>query len=331
MSLLISAIPFKPSWTEEAMALALDFFKDQSEWKGNTNYRVVSDNPSSAPQFKICREDFIGRVCHRGIYDTGVRNRSLVATEIGTKRLREWKEGHEFFLNWFVNESFFGKWIVNKDAGLSFIRDNGIIVSADVHAAIFQLTMIISRHFAEIHDDSFSMFKTLVGKGTDPYVAYVSAFNTGLSAGANVKSAVQSIQSHRAVALLPLKPLARLVKEKITDHFIASFGSPLDPAYHYRTNNNYNGGSQLFYKKGEVPDPYVVKFPDFSSELLKGDKDFVEALKNYRKEMTQGEHYRPPNPFSASYIPAKGDQISYEELYAFVVPWYMENRYDRSN
>lgn len=301
------------------------------------------DKFSRSCNFAQIREDgtvtsHIGRECHANIqYTTGVGDIACVATDIAIDRREAWfnsfvgtrnggldtKEDAkkwvvdwarvDAYLKWFLYESYFSPFIVNKN-DIEFVKKYGIIVTADIPAALLQNIMISSRYFIEASPYSFDMFNDLTAKGVLPDMAYVVAFHTGMSCYNMMNSEpdkqyVTSLSSHRSTPLLSVAGMRNMLNDNLNS-------SVLGEDKNYRKYTYYNGGSQ-FFGSG-----------DFIKELLTTHLSLREELSEFRRQRNAGAAYVAPNPFSSpSPKVAEGNPLryTYTEMFECLVPFINSN------
>lgn len=250
--------------------------------------------------------------------------RDFVGTRSGgmdvTQGAKEWGdmtwERVDAYLKYFLYESYFSPFIVNKD-DIDFVKKYGIIVTADIPAALLQNIMISSRYFIECSPESFDMFNDLTAKGVHPDIAYVVSFSTTISSY-TIRTANQDISrtkvacqsGHRSTPLLSLQGMKNMLNDDL------GCDSVLTEDKNYRNYHNYYGGSQ-FFGSG-----------NFIKELLQSSEELRNALSEYRKKNAQGEAYVPPNPFaSATPEAANGNPLdfTFPEMFECLVPFINAN------
>jgi hypothetical protein len=312
-----SDIPFKPKVSEKTMKMAADWLKGNRDlFHGVANYAVFGNGEPIASRFAA--------PCHGGVVrlPRAAAEPDCVATSISwnNNESRVTKEEIEPFLRWFLYDSYCSRFILNKD-DFEFCRDYGIIVSSDIYTPLLQNILITSRHFYEVNKRAFVMFNKLVSEGFSGDWAYVCCFLSAYSAGLGVfheERAVLSKGGHRAFYLFSTENLKNFCNQQmVVDKSLLT-----DKNLHFRNYRNYYGGTILF-----GPTPTSVN-DFFVSELLASNKEFREALSNYRKEKNSGEMYAPPNPFTTlnqTFTKPKGSQVSYSELFEFCLPYIKEN------
>lgn len=328
----------RPDVPETALAAARQWFEDN-----RTNFK----NSCNFAQFKADStfKSHLSQQCHANIQylPGGFTDIACVATDIAidrrsnwykvfvgnrsggqdvTEQAKEWGDGMTWervdaYLKYFLYESYFSPFIINKD-DIDFVKKYGIIVTADIPAALLQNIMISSRYFIECSPESFDMFNDLTAKGVHPDIAYVVSFSTTISSYtirtgnqkiANTKVACQS--SHRSTPLLSLQGMKNMLADEL------SCDSTLTEAKNYRNYQNYSGGSQ-FFGPG-----------NFIKELLVSNEDLRNALSEYRKERNASEIYVPPNPFAGVATPkaANGNPLdfTFPEMFECLVPFINAN------
>jgi hypothetical protein len=307
---------FLPETLEKAKAWLVD---NQRIFSDTANYCIFSDTEQTA---------HFGRVCHRDISSPTIRNRAMVASEFGWRRNAGMtRELARPFIDYIVNQSYMGRFLLIRD--VDFILDNGFIVSADVAAPLLQNIMIVSRHGYEIPARAFSKFNELIQEGILPDLAYLCVFGTGYSnkTGTSIVDIssypVAAIWGHRAHPLLPISGVRNFIHGEIGQMLGLDCNSPLS---HYRANKDYRGGVKMFLPafKQAVYDPNLDPSKDFTRGLFKIDS-FKEELSARRKERSQEKTFVVPNPFARRALgappPMMGDQVTYEELFSFVLPY----------
>ncbi len=327
----------RPDVPETALSAARQWFEDnRANFKNSCNFA----------QFKAdgTFKSHLNQQCHANIqYLPGdFTDISCVATDIAIDRRRDWYkffvDGHsggmdvteqakewgdgmtwervDAYLKYFLYESYFSPFIINKD-DIDFVKKYGIIVTADIPAALLQNIMISARYFIECSPESFDMFNDLTAKGVHPDIAYVVSFSTTISSYtirksnqdiSKTKVACQS--NHRSTPLLSLQGMKNMLKDELSCDYT------LEEAKNYRDYHNYSGGSQ-FFGSG-----------NFIKELLVSNEDLRNALSEYRKGKNASEIYVPPNPFaSASPKAANGNPLdfTFPEMFECLVPFIEAN------
>lgn len=310
---------FRPSVSK----LAMEKIKDRLDILGNpeetisgrTNFFVIGDSG----QVERCFE----QGCHYQIGHQGSvmkprdGDRAVVVTEgSGWKRRQGLsRELAMEFAIYLTQVHHLGRFILNRD-NIDECVDKGYVISADIPAPWLQNFCIMTRHFYEVNGASFKTFSELVSSGVEPDLAYMCTMNTGSSSlplhpgsfiAIDPTHPVSSYGGHRATRLLPLGALRRFVLGE-TDH---------DFPTTYRNNIAYSGGSIMYddlgvntygTKKSLIPD--LMEVPAFRA-----------LLSNYRKEGTQGEMYRPPNPFSKKGPQVTALDVTNKEFREMVIPY----------
>jgi|GEM_PF-6679182 len=331
-------LPFNPQYSPEVYEQAKQWLVDNQPKFGSTaNFAVFASNGVV--------ESRINQVCHRAISSSSLPDRCLVVSEVGVRRRPpakapftggppqdwelDWRDA-EPFLRWWLYESYMGRFILNRD-DIEFIKQYGIIVSADMPAPLLQNIMIVSRHFYEVYNESFRLFRQFTEKGLDPRIAYMMLFNTGFSLGNQIVEGLATAYSnHRAHPMLGLDAMQNFLDDEIGTRFRAAHKKELtDPALLYRTSLAYTGGVLFFANKAEDAPQFVDGgYHHFVYGLCRIE-EFREALKAHRHARNNVEMYRPPNPFKrvvpGHLAPTAPDQVSYKELFEFVVPYLIEN------
>jgi hypothetical protein len=329
----LNEIPFEPRYPPGVLDQAKEWLRNNREkFAATANFAIFNS------QGEV--EHRTNQVCHRSISISMLHDRCLVASEIGLRRRSLMKvpfsggsteypwelswDVAEPFLRWFLYDSWMGRFIINRD-DLEFVKEYGIIVSADCPAPLLQNTLIVSRHFWEVQPDSFHQFKKLVENGCNKTLAYLCCFCVGYSfGGQNILSAVTSLSNHRAHVLPNLAGIRRALSEEVGSGLFAQKGKYLnDPTLLYRSCTDYNGGLKIFTSD---KDRIFDTESHFVGDLFK-IAEFRSALKDYRTNTLGLGMYHPPNPFERSRvaIPMHPDQVSYKELYDFVLPYVTEN------
>lgn len=319
----------RPDVPEIALVAAREWFeKNRDNFSNSCNFAIVTSNGKVTSNLQ--------KPCHATINSTAIGEVEVVATDIAIDRRENWFntftsvtvdkadaakkwamvdwELVEPCLNYFLYESYFSPFILNKD-DIEFVKKYGIIVTADIPAALLQNIMISSRYFIECSPYSFKMFNELLNKGVHPDVAYVVAFHTGMSSWTSFRSDpsttyVTSVGSHRSTPLLSKQGMLNM----INDDFGEINSSVLTQDKNYRKYSSYLGGSQ-FFGSG-----------NFIKELLFVSVELREELSRYRKEKNARESYTPPNPFQQTERP-KGDPslFTYDEMFECLVPFIDRN------
>ena len=321
-----------PEISNEIKDLCETWFKTtRQEFGSSCNYLLVSPCGSTKSETK--------RPCHGSIqHRAGMKGSTLcVATDTGQDRRQEWHKHFssqmrlpqdvnwrldwsvmEPFLKWFLYESYFSPFILNRD-DFEFVKSNGIIVSADVPAALLQNIMIASRYFVECSPYSFHMFNALTAKGIDPRIAYTTCFCTGASSYIFIQdpdvTQVTGYTSHRTTPLLSLEGIRNFLR----DDFGEQSTDVLSVDKNYRTYSVYQGGSRFF---GPGTNGGFVK------ELLLQESSLRNALSVYRKEKNAATLYKPPNPFETPRATREimgALEFSYTEMYECLIPFISAN------
>lgn len=272
----IEDIPYEPQARPEHIETARLFLTTDmappTAPYGVGNYRVVYDKSHT---------DFIGKPCHAGLGSAPPYSlvRRCVALHTGND------EFSSLYRKWLWEESFASRFVLS-------IEENGAIVSADIPAILMQNIAIMSRHCREFTpptNPGFPIFNALYPLvGGD--LAYVLAFTTQPLAP-DLEQAWNSPvlnggASHRAWPLFQLKSL----KNFLTGEFHIPDTKLNEP---WRTHGGLYGGAKLC----QVEHDYSTTYRSFVQDALAYD-DIREELSVYRKSTTQGEMYRPPNPFA---------------------------------
>lgn len=329
----VPILAFQGAVAFEAAKKWLD--ENQPNFHTTSNYVIVADDGKVEQQ--------IGRICHRSISESSTKKgtRACVGTEIGLRRRSEqpthqgpgayrqaltWDVADPF-LKWFLHESYMSPFIINRD-DIEFVKNKGIIVTADVAAPLLQNIMIVSRHFYEIRPECFEKWNELTANGIDPLFAYLCTFCTGYSAyGAKEQSAVVSYWGHRAHILSTLPACLKALNGEIGNMCSLDFS---DTSNHYRNSTAYSGGVKFFHNHGDgLPDNYATyglptPYRHFVYQLM-DRSSFKDALKVHRQGGDAPDLYKPPNPFvkvEAGITKPQNDEVSYKEFYDFVVPWF---------
>ncbi len=326
----------RPALSNEALNAAYKWFADnRANFKSSCNFA----------QFNAKGEmkSHLNQACHANIqYVYAFPNIECVATDIAidrredwyksfvgsrssgqdvTEQAKEWGDGMTWervdaYLKWFLYESYFSPFILNKH-DIDFVKNYGIIVTADIPAALLQNIMISSRYFIECSPESFDMFNHLTAKGVDPRIAYVVSFSTTISSYTmrlskqDIKNTrVGNQSSHRSTPLLSLAGMKNMLNDDL------SYSSVLDEKCNYRNYTNYSGGS-MFFGSG-----------NFIEELLQSNEDVRQALSEYRKTNAQGEAYAPPNPFASRSPKAAHSPLdfTFPEMFECLVTFIAANK-----
>lgn len=326
----------RPDVPETALSAARQWFE---------NNRANFKNSCNFAQFKAdgTFRSHLNQQCHANIQylPQGFKDIACVATDIAidrrsdwyksflgtrsggmdvTEQAKEWSDGMTWervdaYLKYFLYESYFSPFIINKD-DIDFVKKYGIIVTADIPAALLQNIMISSRYFIECSPESFDMFNDLTAKGVHPDIAYVVSFSTTISSYTirtsnqkieNTKVASQS--AHRSTPLLSLQGMKNILNDEL------GCDSILVEANNYRNYQHYSGGSQ-FFGSG-----------NFIKELLTSNEDLRNALSEYRKEKNASEIYVPPNPFAGAATPKASSpfDFTFPEMFECLIPFIEAN------
>lgn len=313
----INSIPYNPKYTEEQVALGVDFLVDnKSKFSGTTNYAIIHG--------KNVVTKYMGQPCHRGIGSSyrPPSNRHLVATEIGITRAKRGNDADEF-LSWLIFESPFARFIITKD--LMFAKEYGILVSSDIPAPLLQNIMIVSRHFWEVAPQAFEKFNSLTASGVDAKVAYPICFNTTWSnAWTKENGVVFPYGGHRAFPVFNLRAFHNWMEGEIGTATTLSFISEKE---NYRDNADYVGGTKFFSNARDDLYKQETSGQHFIYDLLKTNPEFRDVIGTFRRG-DASVAYRPPNPFAPKVPgetkPAAG-QITFKELWECALPWCIEN------
>lgn len=319
--MLIQEISFAPRASKVALTAAVDFLKtNQILFDLTANFALIEEKGGVTSR--------ISQQCHAAIGDNTDKKISLVATEISQRNKFGVKpESSECFLRWFLNESWFGRFIVNRE-DFEFCRDYGIIVSADIPQPFLQAIMIISRHFHECSLQAFEKFEELTKKGINGNIAYLFCFCSTFSASERNNTLFICKTGHRAFPVFQIDSLRNFLIGELGD--VSDDKKYLEAEYHYRVNQSIYGVSQMFHTKKDWSrvNPNVIssgrtEFPTAVTDLILNDDAFKKAFRDYRKEQTSGDLYKPPNPFVSSIKnrPSQPYEVSYDELFDFIVPY----------
>lgn len=326
----------RPGVPETALAAARQWFEDNranfkhscnfAQFKADGTFKSHLDRPCHA-NIQYLPGGFTDIVCvatdiaidrRSDWYEVFVGNRS--GDQDVTEQAKEWSDGMTWervdaYLKYFLYESYFSPFIINKD-DIDFVKKYGIIVTADIPAALLQNIMISSRYFIECSPESFDMFNDLTAKGAHPDIAYVVSFSTTISSytirTGNQKIANTKVTSqfaHRSTPLLSLQGMKNMLNDEL------SCDSTLTEEKNYRNYQYYDGGSQ-FFGPG-----------NFIKELLTSNEDLRNALSEYRKEKDAGEAYVPPNPFAWAATPKVSSPLdfTFPEMFECLVPFIEAN------
>lgn len=313
----LNDVPFAPVVPPDVYEQAKKWLIDnKSKFYMNANFAVFNS--------KGMREDNFGRACHAGIQSPLYGDRCLVATEIGIKRKNP-SVDKEPFLKWFTQESPYSRFILNRN-DYDFIKEYGVIISADVCTPVMQNAVIMTRHFHEVDTQAFSKFNELTASGVDPKIAYPLCFNTSWSHLGPDTRCVSSNYGHRAHPLFNLLAWKNWMAGEIGTEFVLD---PCNTKTHYRNFSNYQGGVYLFHdKKDKNPQVFIYDSEKrhFLYELMAKNEGFRKAVSDFRKQGQSKGLYRPPNPFVRNtHAELSPDQISYQELWQCALPWCLEN------
>ena len=325
--MLINDLKFEPTATKEITKVAKEFLLKTEDFNNTANFaRVMVDGS--------IKENF-GAQCHASIGINCTKVVSVVATEISNRSQHHSKKQREPFLRWFLYNSWFGRFILNRE-DFDFCQDYGIIVSADIPQPILQAIMIISRHFHECSTNSFTKFSDLVLKGVNGNIAYLFCFCSNLSTSKNgINTIFFCYTGHRAFPVFQLESFKNFLKGDLGETYPDSFFT--DKKNNYSSFQSIYGVSKLFHTKKEfdavrvgnhISNSFGTNFKTIVHNLASSDKDFVEVLSSYRKETTQGEQYKPPNPFSQTPktpSPSQPYEVTYNELFDVVIPYIDKN------
>jgi len=324
-------INFKPEASAEVIAKAKKWLVDKKpEFRSTANFCIFDAKGNDYPR--------IGGACHNQIMYCTLRDRAVVATEVGYNRWAQLgtsevykayvktKKLIEPYIRWLTTESYMAEFILNRD-DLDFCCEYGLVVSADVMTPLMQNIMIASRNVHELSNKAFEIFNDLTqNRGVSGDLAYIAVFGSGIS-DAPETSAVRSVSGHRPTALLNLPALKNFVVGELGD----GYGGPAfdfnNPKIFYRNTLSYTGGLRLFFPHGQgVQDGVSISgrtFEHMIYQLTKQD-DFKEALSAHRKSLNDPNGiYRPPNPFTKKTIAdaPQTHEISYKEFVEFALPW----------
>lgn len=274
--------------------------------------------------------DHRGGGCHKMISMTTVSNRELVVTEgTGWRRAGAYYTSHSPqagkteevvrpYAEYLCEVSPFSRFVLS---GTDESLNKGFVVSADVPAPWLQNIMISTRHFLEVSRESFVRFNDLVRGGLNQDLAYLLCFNTDLTyleKDRVLTSPVNSYSGHRVFGLLELDSARRFLGGEL-----GRFGREIAEMETYRVDRSYTRGRLTFDDKYRGISPVNGTDATLIDDLHQ-DEAFRDALSHHRKK-GQGEMYRPPNPFDrkATKPPLLG-QVTYKELFDFVVPYLHE-------
>lgn len=213
------------------------------------------------------------------------------------------------FLSWFLYDSPYGEFILNRD-NFEFCSTNGFIVSGTIPHALLQNIAIISRHFYEIHKDSFVRFNEMtLEKGVDPTIAYAFLFNSYYSyyGDSYLKHPFGIYAGHRVTSAYRPQEFLNLFK--------GEWGSLAEKRNSGVWRSPSKAGS-LF----AADEAYYNGFPSWA----RNNKNFQEALKAYRKPDVNLETYSPPNPFVRNPTLPRilgAGEFTFEECFDFVMPY----------
>jgi hypothetical protein len=329
-TVLVQDLDFNPDIPKNVLQQAKDWlFKNRKSFTSNGNYAVFNQEGDV--------QEFLSAACHNGIQSPlQHRNRCIVATEIGTLRNTRYQTnmssnygGHKLdkeltldtaddFLHWMTQESWMSRFILNRDDP-AFIREYGILISADMNVALMQNICITSRHFHECTPRAFFKFSELIKAGIPKEFAFNSCFCTSYSHysyGDTQK--IQSICGHRALPLLTLQGLKNLIKGELSTGYSTGYARDYnDPRTHYRNFIRFEGGLNAFQDK-----PEASVTDNFLSELLKIE-EFKKALREFRTGAK--EEVFIPNPFTRrtkEYVDE--NDISPKEFFELAIPYVLE-------
>ena len=247
-------------------------------------------------------EPYRGRACHAALPRHDDRCfKNLIATENGWARAHI--SGASFispFLSWFLYDSPYGEFILNRD-DFDFCFNYGFILSGSLPQPLLMNICIISRHFYELDQKTFTTFNSLTSKGFDPTLCYSMLFN---SYGSYTPTAAyMPYGGHRAASSYSPVDLLNMYR--------GVYGCATTDTM-TRVNSIY-GASKLFCSE---PDQSVLTW-------AKGNKEFLDALRGSRGQEKEG--YRPPNPFKLA--PPRHQRVmqahefTNEEAVDFVIPY----------
>jgi hypothetical protein len=326
--MFLKEIPFEPSFTQTDVETVKKWFVDnKSNFNNTANFvKLFSNGKLGARLGRPCHAD-IGKYPEHdqieAVYDEVV----LVGTEISSRQyslapninFEEEEKKQRGFLQWFLYESFASRYIVNKE-DYAFVRKYGIIVSADIPQPILQGIMIISRHFHEVNERAFSKFDELVKQGYNPNFAYIFCFNSTWSYQGQMSEnhPVESVTNHRAWSLPKICAMSNFLAGRIGTSYKIDLR---DKRNNYRYLQSIYNVSSIFSDNTEDRMEWIIP------QLLKDEEKFRQCLSTYRRNLTNSEVYRPPNPFERLNKPPKPkpDQVTYKELFDCVFPYLKQN------
>lgn len=330
----VNELVFEPNCPPEVIEAAKNWFiAKKGSFKSTTNFAVFATDGFY--------NEYLKQICHRRIREDDLIDRCLVATEIGIHRRANevdrirgagsfensgsmtWDTALPF-LNWFLYESYVGRFILNRD-DVDFVKQYGILVSADIPAPILQNAMIISRHFLEAKEDSFIQFKKLLDNGVNGNIAYALCFNSTYSIpGSKLNTTVRTCTGHRAHPLWCLGAFRNFLVGELGDASPAI--KKIEAGKTYRTDHDYSGGWRLFFNVNNDIGLFgtTTDYRHFIYDLV-ALPEFREALSSRRKSVGKEVMYHPPNPFKppepGTRDTPNSDEVSNTELFEFVGPW----------
>ena len=290
----IKDIPFEPQARPEHIETAKAFFENTENFRGVANFRIV---------FEEGHEDHLGKPCHANVGAAPAKPRRCIALYTGDSA------DTALYRKWLWGESFAARFVLA-------ICDNGAVVSADIPAILMQNIAIMSRHCLEYSSSShysFPMFDDLYPKiGGD--LSYVLSFNTAFMANSLDKAWSSPVLNggggHRAWCLFQLESLRNFLTGEF--HFPNAVLGQL-----WTTYGGLYGGANLC----KANPTYTTHATSFVQEAI-ADEDIRDALSEYRKSTTQGEMYRPPNPFArptAAYG-MRANDATFKEVVECIIP-----------
>jgi hypothetical protein len=309
--------------TQQEIDRAKEAFKlHKPNFSSTANWVVSSDSWQKADNVVA----YVGRACHASFPSMGNKkffdsvicldngwdrngkhlSATVAAKDTGAKNLSS------PFLSWFLYESPYGEFILNRD-DFEFCRDYGFIVSGHLPHAVLMNMAIISRHFYEIHKDSFAMFNELtLNRGIDPTIAYSCIFNSYYShyGEAYISNKYLNYSGHRVSCCYTPTTLVNL--------FNGVFG---DVAVQKKMFLHcYTSGAKALFKIKET-------YEDNFARWAKHDKTFIAALNKWRKPDADLSTYKPPNPFAPRNpydeqlrILGHGE-FTFKEAFDFAIPY----------
>jgi len=280
----IKDYPFNPKFSDVEMEAAKKFLSEKASFSETVNFAVIVDGGGTLSHRGSGCHGRIGSYDSRGLHKG---SRCLVATENGWARSyhnsKTPVDVAEPFLRWFLYESFASRFILNKD-DFEFCRDHGFIFSADMDCSLLINCLIVTRHFFEVPKEAFKLF-TELSEVVPGAVAYSLAFNTGLSCGNGYSTT--NIYTHRAWPIWPtMASLENFVNGEFTDNLKD------DPKKHFRNFSTLYGGA-TYCTHLKLTSPMYVDSGSFIRELVDGNKEYKQALSEFRKDKVGNKIVNP--------------------------------------